>query len=113
MDMVRQTKTVCPVCCETLDAEIQLNDGKARIFRSCPEHGDYDFLLSEHGEFYADLDRFFNSVLDSTQPRGRITNYWVIATVECQIQCSYCSVETVGGRCKQMTLEELKIYAGM
>ena len=108
MDVVRHTKTICPVCCKPLDAEIRIKNGAAWICRTCSEHGDYDFPLSAHGDLYADLDRFFNAVLDSTQPRGRITNYWVIATVECQMQCSYCSVETVGGRCKEMTLEELK-----
>ncbi len=108
MDIVRTTKTVCPVCCKTLDAEIRVIDGKAWLCRVCPEHGNYNFLLSENGELYSDLDRFFNGVLDSSKPRGRITNYWVISTVQCQMQCAYCSVETVGGRCIEMTLEELK-----
>ncbi|MCK5861629.1 MAG: radical SAM protein [Candidatus Hydrogenedentes bacterium] len=108
MAYIRNTKSVCPVCCKPVDAEIRVKDGKAYIGRTCSEHGDYEFLLSVHGDAYADLDHFFNNVLDSTQPRGRMTNYWIISTLKCQMQCSYCSVETGGGRCREMTWEEIK-----
>jgi len=108
MEVMRKTKTVCPVCCRALDAEVILCEEQVLLHADCPEHGEHRFVISENGRLYADLDRFFNEVLDSSQPRGRITNYWILATFQCQMQCSYCSVETFGGRCHDLNLEELR-----
>ena len=108
MKVIRNTRTVCPVCCRPLDAEVALHEEQVILRADCPEHGEHRFVISENGTLYADLDHFFNEVLDSSQPRGRITNYWILATFQCQMQCSYCSVETFGGRCRDLSLEELK-----
>ncbi len=82
-------------------------NGEVVLRRVCEEHGAWSFALSRHGDLYEDLDRFYNDVLDSSEPRGRTTNFWLIATVACQKNCPYCSVETGGDRCREMTREEL------
>ena len=94
MRVIRTTKTLCPECACELEGRIILDGGKAYLDRICPEHGPYRLMLSRHGEAYADLDRFFFDVLHGASVQGRITNYWILSTTQCQQKCKYCSVDT-------------------
>lgn len=91
--VIRTTQTVCPECDCVLEGRIIVDDGKAYLERTCPEHGPYRLILSRHGEDYADLDRFFFDVIHGVIAQGRITNYWILSTIHCQQKCKYCSAD--------------------
>lgn len=93
MEIIRKTQTMCPECGVELPGEVIVDDGAAWLARECPRHGTFRFLLSRNGQEYADLDRFYFDVLGSDEPYGRVTNYWVLITGECQINCGYCQTE--------------------
>lgn len=92
MKVIRKTRSLCPECAAEVDAVVAVSDGKAVLFRECPEHGAYEYVLSEHGAEYADLDRFYIA-LNGLTPRGRIMNIWILCTMHCQQNCCYCSAE--------------------
>lgn len=93
MRVIRTTKTICPQCARKIEGQVILDGGRVYLDRICPEHGAYRFMLSRHSEDYADLDRFYFDVLHGATAQGRITNYWILATAQCQQKCKYCSVD--------------------
>ncbi len=104
---LRQTKTACPVCAKALDGWIEQRDNEIYLCRECPEHGPCDFLLSTNGDLYADLDRFYCR-LKGEKARGRITNYWVLSTSRCQMQCKFCQVEVESPTFEDMSQDDFE-----
>ena len=56
---MRSTVSMCPDCMQEVPGAVLAGKDGAWLVRTCPEHGEYRFPLSRHGEAYADLDRFF------------------------------------------------------
>ena len=93
--VVRKTRSLCPECAKEVDGAVVVADGKAWLDRSCTEHGSYRYLLSNHGEEYADLDAFYARLTDLKGGR-KITNVWIVTTSKCQQDCPYCADITLG-----------------
>lgn len=110
MEIIRRTKSRCPKCTKELDASIVVSEGKAYIFRECPEHGPFSYLLSEHGEDYADLDRFYFEVYGESSP-GKRMHTWISATIQCQQKCPYCTADCANDeddiQWEEMTWEDI------
>ncbi|MHA1730443.1 MAG: tetraether lipid synthase Tes [Promethearchaeota archaeon] len=47
-----KTKSVCPECLKTIDAEIIEEDGKVFMRKTCPEHGDFQDVISTDADYY-------------------------------------------------------------
>lgn len=92
MEVIRKTKSRCNVCAKEVDGAIVVSDGKAYVHRECPEHGSFRYLLSEHGEEYADLDRFYCEVYE-TCATGKKMHTWIASTMQCQQRCPYCTAD--------------------
>jgi len=112
MQLIRKTKSRCPKCIKEVDgAVIIADDGKAYIHRECPEHGPYQYLLSEHGKDYADLDRFYEEVFETSSP-GRRFHSWIMATMKCQQRCPYCTTDCANEQeeiaWEEMTWDEIR-----
>lgn len=49
-EVFAKTKSVCPVCLRTVDAEKAVaGDGFVHLIKTCPEHGFFDVLIWEEG----------------------------------------------------------------
>ena len=92
MKTVRKTTSRCHKCAKEVEGAIVISEGRAYIHRECPEHGVYQYLLSEHGEDYADLDRFYAEVYETASP-GRKMHTWITSTTQCQQKCPYCTTD--------------------
>lgn len=108
METIRSTLSMCRTCVTAVEGQVALDEGKAILYRECPEHGAAKLLLSKHGRLYADLDRFYFDVLKGDTPCGRITNYWVLIKDACQMNCPYCSIEMQDPFFQEMTLQEYR-----
>ncbi|MCX6354718.1 MAG: radical SAM protein [Candidatus Aureabacteria bacterium] len=82
---------------------VVLKGDRVTLYRECGEHGPTDMLLSRNARLYADWDRFYFSVLKRGKPRGRIINYWVVCTSECQMQCSFCHADVQDRYAEEMS----------
>ena len=40
------TRSICPVCRATVDAQIRLKDGRVIMRKRCPSHGWFEALVS-------------------------------------------------------------------
>ena len=107
MEIIRKTTSRCPECANTVDGAVVVSGGKAWLRRECPDHGVFQLLLSEHGKEYADLDRFYSEVYDTSPSPGRTTNAWLLATMNCQQKCSYCCTESAGKNGSNAPWEEM------
>lgn len=85
--IVRETKSVCPVCLQDVPAQVTERDGKIFLCKQCPEHGPSECLISEHADYYAGLDRYFFSVMHGEL---RQRDYLVRMTEKCNLQCPIC-----------------------
>jgi len=83
--------------------------GKVYLCRTCPHHGHSQFLVSANAQLYRDLDRFYFDVLKTNgQPEGRITNYWVLSTNRCQLNCTFCQAEVEAPVFDDMSLDDFR-----
>ncbi|MEI8012351.1 MAG: radical SAM protein [Candidatus Omnitrophota bacterium] len=46
------TRSICPVCKKTIDAQVRVRDGKVFMFKRCAEHGEFEGLISSDVEYY-------------------------------------------------------------
>ena len=46
------TRSVCPKCLETIDAQILIKDGRVVMRKRCPDHGWSEALISSDAEMY-------------------------------------------------------------
>ena len=52
------TRSVCPTCKATIDAQILVRDEKVIMRKRCPEHGWFEALLSSNFENYREWERY-------------------------------------------------------
>lgn len=107
MEVVRKTKSRCHSCGKEVDGAVVVSEGKAYLYRECPEHGPYQHLLSEHGPEYADMDRFYTEVHETGPSIGRAMHTWIFATMNCQQKCPYCCTDCGEDNRKDFPWEEM------
>lgn len=107
MEVIRKTLSRCHHCAKEVDGAVVVSEGKAYLFRECPEHGPYQHLLSEHGEDYADMDRFYTEVHETSETLGRTMHTWVFATMDCQQKCPFCCTDCGDNDRQHFPWEEL------
>ena len=52
------TRSICPKCLDTIDAQILLQDGRVVMRKRCPKHGWFNSLISSDAEMYLDSLRY-------------------------------------------------------
>lgn len=56
--LLKNTKSLCPICKKVLDAEIIEKEGRVYIDRTCPEHGFFSYLYWEDASLYKKFDMY-------------------------------------------------------
>lgn len=93
-NILRETKSICPVCLEFINAFIVERDGKVFFSKACPLHGQFEILLSKNAHFYRGLDNYYFAVMDEEK---KILKYEIWPTIKCDIDCTICHL----GKAKQ------------
>ena len=55
MNVIKNTRSICPECLQALDACIFEEDGKVFIKKECPEHGAFQEL------YWSDYDQYMKA----------------------------------------------------
>lgn len=66
----RRTDSLCPQCLAVVPAELDSQDGKIFMYKSCPEHGRFRELISDDVDFFMRLERLATTI-DPAEPRAR------------------------------------------
>ncbi|WP_409199690.1 tetraether lipid synthase Tes [Methanobrevibacter sp. DSM 116169] len=65
---IKNTKSLCPVCFKTLDAEVYEADGKIRIKKECNEHGQFDNTYWSDSNLYHKMDKYTPTITHVENP---------------------------------------------
>ncbi len=52
------TRSICPVCKQTVNAEVNARDNQVFLRKSCPEHGEFEARVYGDAEMYVAAQRF-------------------------------------------------------
>ncbi len=81
---IKNTKSLCPECGKTLDAEVFAEDGKVFIKKTCDEHGEFINTYWGDEELYNRADNFIPSI-------NSVDNPSVEDIASCPDNCGLCS----------------------
>ncbi|MBQ2652039.1 MAG: radical SAM protein [Methanobrevibacter sp.] len=81
---IKDTKSLCPECGKTLDAEVFSEDGKVFIKKTCDEHGEFINTYWGNEELYKKAEKFIPSVTS-------VENPCVEDIAACPDNCGLCS----------------------
>ena len=83
MQVIKNTKSICPECLKALEATIFEENGKVFIKKNCPEHGDFQELYWSDFEQYQRAEKFRCDGEGIENPRTK--------TVKgCPLDCGIC-----------------------
>jgi molybdenum cofactor biosynthesis enzyme MoaA len=85
--VIRETRGNCSVCLTPVPAAVIVRDGEAVLEKRCPTHGATTQLLSRRPDRWAELDRFYFSVMDEEHPQR---DFIVRMTERCNLACPIC-----------------------
>jgi len=102
-DLIRKTKSLCPVCLDDIDAEIKEINGKIYLLKECIKHGNFKLILSCVPEFYRKLDEYYFSIMDKEK---QIFEYEIWVTMRCNMDCPICHLGD--NRCENKLIEPSK-----
>ena len=77
------TRSLCPVCRATIDAQVRVRDKKVFMFKRCAEHGAFESLIS------SDVDLYLHS-LSFNKPGQAPAEYATDVRLGCPQDCGIC-----------------------
>jgi uncharacterized radical SAM superfamily Fe-S cluster-containing enzyme len=83
MQIIKETKSLCPECLKVLDATIFEDGNKVYIKKECPEHGFFQELYWSDYEQYLRAEKFRYDGEGLNNPRTKTVN-------ECPYDCGIC-----------------------
>lgn len=90
-NLIRETKSICPECLKTIEADILEINGKVYMVKECPQHGKFQFFLSKHPWYYRQLNDFYFSLMTGIFPQR---DYIVNLTNKCNLSCPICLADS-------------------
>ncbi len=90
MDIIRKTKSNCPVCLNVIDAFILEKDGAVFFIKTCVQHGKCEILLSKSPLYYRKLDEFYFGVMNEIK---KLREYEIWPTLRCNMDCRICALQ--------------------
>jgi len=105
--IIRNTKSVCPVCFKIIEVEIIERDGSVYMDKKCEGHGFFSLLLSRHPRYYKGLSDFYFSVIDRSFFQR---DYIVHLTNRCELNCPICLANANLRKTEDYPLESLKDF---
>ena len=55
---VEFTRSICPLCKQMVDAQVNIRDGKVYLRKRCRDHGEFEALVYGDAQMYLDAARF-------------------------------------------------------
>lgn len=83
MQVLKQTKSLCPECLKVIDATVYEEDGKVYMRKTCPEHGEFQDLYWSDYEQYVRVEKFRYVGDGLNNPRTETVN-------GCPYDCGIC-----------------------
>jgi len=83
MQLIKETKSICPECLQVLEATIFEEDNKVYIKKRCPEHGEFKDMYWSDAEQYQRAEKFRYDGEGLRNPRTKTEK-------DCPLDCGIC-----------------------
>ena len=83
LQVIKQTKSICPECFKVLDATIYEDNNKVYIKKECPEHGEFQDIYWSDYEQYQRAEQFRYEGNGMANPRTK-------TKLDCPLDCGLC-----------------------
>ncbi|MEM3442550.1 MAG: radical SAM protein, partial [Candidatus Bathyarchaeia archaeon] len=74
MQLIKETKSLCPECLKVLDAKIFEENGKVFIKKECPSHGPFQEVYWSSYEQYLRAEKLRYDGEGLNNPRTKVVN---------------------------------------
>ncbi|MFH1642425.1 MAG: radical SAM protein [Nanoarchaeota archaeon] len=108
MKIIRETKSVCPVCITDLDASIIEEENKIYMVKKCSRHGRFKILISADSYFYKQLNRIYLILYRNKPLKIPKTMYQLFLNYKCNLDCSICYVNANNQKYDEPNLNFIK-----
>lgn len=100
MNVIKRTKSICPICFQEIEATVFEEDNKVYMLKKCLEHGEFKALLEED---YAVYSKFMNK-----KPNGKLPPVALMLPIthKCNLSCKVCFLPCPNQ--KEISLDEIK-----
>jgi len=89
--LVRRTTSICPECFKFTPANIIVTNQKIFLVKTCPDHGDFNLLLSDNPKYYLALNKIYFSLFKHSLPQKE---FIVHVTNKCNLNCPICMTDS-------------------
>jgi uncharacterized radical SAM superfamily Fe-S cluster-containing enzyme len=83
--LVTKTRSICPECNRILEADVVEEDGKIKIYKTCPKHGEFDDLYFGDADMYYRFARWLHDGKGTGNPNVEMPR------CSCPANCGLCS----------------------
>ncbi|BAJ50771.1 Fe-S oxidoreductase [Candidatus Caldarchaeum subterraneum] len=83
--LVTKTRSICPECNRILEADVVEEEGKIKIYKTCPKHGEFDDLYFGDAEMYYRFARWLHDGKGTGNPNVEMPR------CACPANCGLCS----------------------
>lgn len=106
-EVIRKTKSVCPVCLARIGADIIERNGKVYMDKKCNIHGSFNLLLSHHPDYYRSLSNYYFPLMDRSLSQH---DFIIHLTNRCELNCSICLADANLCKTEDYPLGSLKEF---
>lgn len=80
---VELTRSLCPECCQVIDAQVLIRDGAVYLRKRCPEHGWHEALVSSDADWHLESLRY-------NKPGAIPYDFTMVTEHGCPYDCGLC-----------------------
>ena len=113
MDVIKETKSVCPVCLKNIDAYVTKKDNNYYLVKSCKDHGDFQSIIWKGEPLYeswvrkktpAFTKKTYKEILEGcpfdcglcSNHRQHTCTALIEVTSRCNLSCRFCFADAKG-----------------
>jgi uncharacterized radical SAM superfamily Fe-S cluster-containing enzyme len=112
---IKQTRSVCPTCLKSVDAEVYRQDGAVRMRKACDKHGEFISLLASDARHYYESRQGSPAGGSCCGPSGcgtAASNHSCTVLIEicerCNLTCPTCFAGSSPEHSRMMSLAEFR-----
>ena len=106
-DLVRKTRGRCSDCLQPTPAQVLVRDEAVWLDKLCGEHGLTSQRLSNHPNYWGELDRFYFKVNAENYPQR---DYIIRMTERCNLACPICLAKANTEDTNDISLESVRDF---
>jgi len=109
--VVMETKSICPICFDTINAEYYEQNSSIFFKKNCKAHGDFSELIYRNSNEFLDIYRYYNLFIKRNQKflnKNNKKELTIFPSYFCNMKCSICITKSSPNSNKFLSLAKLE-----